>query len=60
MDEARAAALLAIDLWDNGKGYVVALDFCDDPTKGEFSKYAAIFKEAKSMGLPFTCHFAEV
>jgi len=56
ISRARSALSFALALRERG---VIALDFCDDPKKGEFSKYAEIFSAGLNEGLPFTCHFAE-
>jgi len=56
LEQADNALKCALELLEKG---IVALDFCDDPTKGNFGKYAYIFAEAAKNGLPFTCHFAE-
>ena len=40
--------------------YVVGLDLCGNPAKGDISVFAGAFAKAKSHGLGITLHFAEM
>ncbi|CAG8976878.1 hypothetical protein HYALB_00003489 [Hymenoscyphus albidus] len=56
---AQAAEALALALKYKDQG-VVGLDLCGDPSKGDISIFAPVFKQAKAAGLGIVLHFAEM
>ena len=45
---------------NDGADFVVGVDLCGNPTKGDVSQFTASFRRAKAYGLRITVHFAEV
>ncbi|PYH79146.1 putative adenosine deaminase [Aspergillus uvarum CBS 121591] len=57
--EAMEVVELAIK-YRPGRGVVVGLDICGNPTKGNIALYAPAIAAAKAAGLGVTVHFAEI
>ncbi|PYI21577.1 putative adenosine deaminase [Aspergillus violaceofuscus CBS 115571] len=54
-------AMKVVELAINpGRGVVVGLDICGNPTKGNIAQYAPAIAAAKAAGLGVTVHFAEI
>lgn len=45
---------------ESRNAYVVGVDLCGNPTKGDVSIFTPAFKKAKKAGLSITVHFAEI